>query len=173
MIYNVSQLLRDPVGASRNYPIDGAIEGVDDTPNSSQVRGDVELIRTNQGILARVHADLATTEECSRCLKPLTSPLSLAFEEVFFPTYDPVTGAELPPPDEPDPFLIDHNHMLDLAPAIREYALAARPMQPLCRDDCAGLCPVCGVDRNVTTCDCAQPPADPRWATLWQLSEQE
>lgn len=173
MQYNVSQLLRSPVGEMRHYSIEGELDSIDDAWLETAITGTLELVRTNQGILGRVHAALRSLEECSRCLTPLSHPLTVSFEEVFYPTVDPVTGHPLPPPPEPDAFLIDHNHVLDLRQAIREYAVMARPIQPLCREECAGLCPNCGLNRNETPCSCASAPADPRWATLWQLNLQE
>jgi len=55
---------------------------------------------------------------------------------------------------------------LDLRPVVRELVLLDAPSTPLCRPDCAGLCPTCGVDRNTQTCECVPPPADPRWSAL-------
>ena len=55
---------------------------------------------------------------------------------------------------------------LDLRPLVREVVLLDAPSTPLCRPDCAGLCPTCGVDRNSQTCECAPPPVDPRWSAL-------
>jgi uncharacterized protein len=59
---------------------------------------------------------------------------------------------------------------IDLAPAVREYVLIELPDGPLCRDDCAGICPVCGVDRNESTCDCDTSVRDERWAALDDLN---
>ncbi|MCS6800538.1 MAG: DUF177 domain-containing protein [Chloroflexota bacterium] len=173
MQYNVSQFLRSPVGETRHFPVEGDISGVDDRRQRTAVTGSVELLRTNQGVLARVVAGLHSIEECSRCLALFEHPLTITFEEVFYPTIDPVSGFPLPLPPEDDPFLIDHNHLLDLSDAIREYAVMARPIQPLCHAECAGLCPTCGVNRNETACRCADAPVDPRWAALWQLHLQE
>ena len=55
---------------------------------------------------------------------------------------------------------------LDLRPVVRELVLLDAPSTPLCRPDCAGLCPTCGVDRNKETCACEPPPVDPRWSAL-------
>ncbi|MCL6647370.1 MAG: DUF177 domain-containing protein [Chloroflexi bacterium] len=173
MQYNISQLLRCPVGEVRHYRVEGDVTDVDDDPQPIPVQGTVVLTRTNQGVLVRVEAALHSTEECARCLAVIRYPLQLTFEEVFYPTIDPLTGIPLPPPPEPEAFLIDHNHILDLSEAIREYAVMARPLQPLCRLDCAGLCPQCGANRNLMPCACAEPPPDPRWSALWQLGALE
>ena len=55
---------------------------------------------------------------------------------------------------------------LDLRPVVRELVLLDAPSTPLCRPDCAGLCPTCGVDRNSQACQCEPPPVDPRWSAL-------
>jgi len=172
MQYNVSEILKHYVGESRVYPIKGTVSEVDEA-GPANVEGRVELIRTLDGILARVETDLTVEDECSRCLNPVRTPLHVQFEEEYFPTVDVLTGGALPAPAEPDPFLIDRNHILDLEDAIREYTLAIKPMQPLCRGDCKGICPTCGTDLNTGACECREPEIDPRWAALGRLLQQE
>ena len=73
--------------------------------------------------------------------------------------------------DEPDVFLIDvREHILDLRPAIREEWLLAVPAFALCRESCLGLCPNCGVNRNLAECSCT-PAIDPRWSALTSLRD--
>ena len=72
-------------------------------------------------------------------------------------------------PADSDGFTIDRQHQLDLTEALRQGVLMARGLTPLCRPDCAGLCPSCGINRNDDRCDCAPPPPDPRWAALDDL----
>ena len=71
---------------------------------------------------------------------------------------------------DPDAFEIVGDQ-LDLRPVVRELVLLDAPSTPLCRDDCAGLCPSCGVNHNEVSCSCTAPPADPRWAALDQLRD--
>jgi len=167
MRINVSQSLKEPVGSTRNYKMD---ELVDIADRSCQVKGEVGLIRTNRGILARVRLSTEIEATCSRCLNVFSCPLTLNIEEEYFPTIDVVSGRRLPLPDEPGCFTIDEHHILDLTEAIRQYALLAVPMKPLCRKDCAGLCPVCGKDLNQGPCGCSVQETDPRWAKLKELS---
>ncbi|MFQ5473413.1 MAG: DUF177 domain-containing protein [Dehalococcoidia bacterium] len=63
---------------------------------------------------------------------------------------------------------MDEGYRLDLSEGLRQYILTSGPSKPLCRSDCAGLCPECGADLNVTSCSCAKP-ADSRWAALSSL----
>ncbi len=62
---------------------------------------------------------------------------------------------------------------LDLTPVLREQLVLALPSYPLCREDCAGLCPKCGTDLNVESCDCVLTEPDPRWDVLrkWKGGE--
>ena len=58
---------------------------------------------------------------------------------------------------------------IDLVPAVREAVLLELPDDVLCREECAGICPVCGIDRNQGTCECDTTVRDDRWAALDQL----
>jgi len=148
---SVSQLLKAPIGSMRNYELS---EFVDITGGTSKVEGEVKLIRTDRGILAKgmLHTEVEVT--CSRCLSQFSCPLALNIEEEYFATTDVVSGAWLPLPDEPGCFTIDERHILDLTEAIRQYGLLAIPMKPLCHEDCAGLCPRCGHNLNLGSCPC-------------------
>jgi uncharacterized protein len=172
MQINVSQLLKSPIGSIRDYEVKQTIDVTGDG-DSSLVQGKVRLMRTDRGIL--VKGMLATEVEltCSRCLSLFSCPLALDIEEEYFPTADVVSGAPLPLPEEPGSFTIDEHHELDLTEAIHQYALLAMPMKPLCREDCAGLCPNCGHNLNLGACDCLPQGADPRWAELSKLSKEK
>ena len=78
------------------------------------------------------------------------------------------TGISLPETDNELIFPIDQNHQLDLREAIRQNLLLALPMQPLCKETCAGLCPQCGKNLNEGSCNC-QPPIDERLSALADL----
>ena len=166
MEFNVAQLLREPVGSRREYEVADAcsVEAL-----TSKLRGNVELLRTDAGVLAS--ARLATTLEttCSRCLEPARLPVTLQIEEEYYPTIDVLSGAPLPPAEEPTPFMIDEHHILDLCEAVRQQIVLAEPMQPLCRPDCAGLCPACGANLNDGPCVCPPLDVDTRWAGLRDL----
>ena len=73
-------------------------------------------------------------------------------------------------PRDPEAFPIE-NGQLDLAPMVREEVLLGVPDAPLCRDDCAGICPSCGADLNDGPCGCTTTVRDERWAVLDQLRD--
>lgn len=102
--------------------------------------------------------------ECRRCLTDVQTPVTLDSHLVF------VAGDAEGADEESDAYPYDPEAGdLDLRPALREEWLLQAPAFPLCRDDCRGLCPSCGADRNAAAdaggCSC-QPAVDPRWAAL-------
>jgi uncharacterized protein len=170
MQINVSQLLKEPIGSSRSYQVNVTLDVTDDG-TKTKVEGEVRLMRTNRGILAQGKLDTEIKLTCSRCLSVFDCPLTLDLEEEYIPTIDVVSGAPLPSL-EPGPFLIDEHHVIDLTEAIRQCALLAAPMKPLCRENCAGLCLNCGRDLNLGPCDCSVPTDDPRWSELTRLLQR-
>jgi DUF177 domain-containing protein len=133
----------------------------------------------------RVTANLQLS--CGRCLTPFPLPVATAVDLTYVPERPPVVAAKdgvkapakgaKPPAVEEDVELLDEDldtayysdHVLDLAEMLREQFYLALPMQPLCRPDCQGLCPTCGIDRNVETCQCKTEWIDPRLSVLKAL----
>ena len=172
MQINVAQLLRASIGSVKDYEVKNVIDITGDGVDSL-VQGKARLMRTNRSIL--VKGEMATEVEltCSRCLGLFKYPLKMNLEEEYYPTADVDTGAALPLPDEPGCFTIDQDHILDLTEAVRQYALLAIPMKPLCKENCAGLCPFCGQNLNRGPCGCPLKSADPRWAELSKLKKEK
>jgi uncharacterized protein len=169
MLFNVSGLVQEGIGATREYDVEGALQTPGRAPEP--VTGYVELLRTKTGILVRAHLSLTEPEDCSRCLKPLVETVKIDFEEEFQATVDAVTGKPVHDRPDQDAFLIDSNHMLDLTEAVRQYREASATMQPLCRPECRGLCPRCGKDLNEGNCDCNLNAVDSRFEGLAALLE--
>jgi uncharacterized protein len=172
MRFDVSGLLRRPVGATVSYQIDEKDVVVSDDGAREAVTGTATLLRTKDGILVTAGLALSGRGTCSRCLAGLDLRLDLRVEEEFLPQVDVDTGAVLPPPEEPGAFLIGADQILDLTEAVRQYRMLALPMQPLCRVDCAGICPDCGQDLNQGACSCPREKPDARWATLAEIAKE-
>jgi uncharacterized protein len=168
MEVSVSQQLKSPIGTVREYPVNEMADvlgfGV-----KIPVEGLVKLTRTHRGILVQGTLKAKVPVECSRCLNVFDYPLIFKIEEEFFPIIDVNSGSHLEMPDDPGSFVIDEHHILDLSEAIRQNALLAIPMKPLCKEECAGLCESCGTDLNKGPCDCKAAEIDPRWAKLAKL----
>jgi uncharacterized protein len=124
---------------------------------------------------------------CGRCLTPFPLPLETDVDLTYIPERAPVVpvkdaargpakAAKAPVPEE-EMELQDEDldtafyrdHVLDLGEMLREQFYLALPMRPLCRPDCRGLCPSCGIDRNVETCQCQTDWVDPRLSGLKAL----
>ena len=162
MLFNVSQLLRSEVGASRRYDLE---------PEAPVHRGHVELIRTPGGILVRCEADVVLDADCSRCLAPFGYVAKIGFEEIYVQQVDLHTGRKAPIED-PDAFRIGVDNTIDITEAVRQYSEMAAEMQPLCRPDCPGMCPICGTDMSIAPCQCDRTPLDPRWEALVALKQR-
>jgi uncharacterized protein len=168
MDMNVSQLLRDPIGSTRDYHIDELVDITGDG-NNRKIQGDCHMLRTQRSILVKCVLYTDVELNCSRCLCRFRQPLKIKFEEEFLPTLDVENGTPLPPPEDAAIFTIDEQHTLDLTEAVRQYYLLAVPMKPLCKKECAGLCPTCGKNLNQGKCDCPADDTDPRWPKLAEL----
>ncbi len=160
MLYNVSGLLREEVGATRKFPIE---------PEEPVHGGRVQLVRVPHGVLVRCQADVMLEAQCGRCLVPFCYPATVEFEELYQQQVDLVSGHRVEIEDPEEAFVIGLDHTIDIREGVRQYSEMAAEMRPLCRPDCPGICPVCGSDLNIAPCQCDRTPADPRWAALFAL----
>ncbi len=165
MMFNVSQLLKDPVGSVRQYTLN-VEDSVLDSGIELRSGGLTTLLRTHQGIWGTINASVDTPVSCARCLSTYSVCLDLDIEEEFFRKSDV---------DEYDAFaetVIDNDNILDLSEIIRQYTIAGLPMKPLCGTDCMGLCPACGRNLNKVICECAQDNIDSRWANSLNIAQE-
>ena len=169
MFYNVAQLMKEGVGATRDYYVDDEVSLPEEGLNNLHVKGPVHLLRTHRGILVTARLMTSIQDECSRCLEPFTEDLALEIEEEYFPLIEVTTGASMPIPEDAGPFRIDERHVLNLLEAARQAVLLTKPLQPLCREGCRGLCPQCGGNILRGECRCEEQIIDPRWAALARM----
>ena len=165
----VTDLVGHP-GATRAVVETVLPEQVDDHPDWGPAEGalegplqlDLTLESVVEGILVRGTVDVDLELPCARCLSPQRLEHTVPVAEMFM---DP---RKVDPEDDEDGYRIDDDLAhLDLAPMLRDTVVMEVPVRVLCREDCQGLCPVCGTDRNET--DCGHRPdeePDPRWAAL-------
>lgn len=169
MQFNVATLLQEPVGSTRVFTVTDEQVVVAEADFETRASGTVRLMRTIEGVLVRAELMVDAPIECSRCLEPTTVELPVSFAEEFAAARP---GVERPPVVGPDQFAVDAQHLLDLSEPIRQYMQTALPLQPVCRQDCRGLCPDCGGNRNEQPCTCAAGQIDHRWGALASLAEQ-
>jgi uncharacterized protein len=173
LAFNVAQLLKEGTGATRQRELSGALRDIDEyNPGPVPVEGHVLLVVTPEGVLAMGQAQLALVQACRRCLELTETQVTIEIEETFYPSIDLVTGRLLPDDHDDEPeLLIDEHHTLDLTEVLKQYAVAQTLKATYCKPDCQGLCPVCGINRNLETCTCETQQLDPRLAALAQLLE--
>ena len=182
MLLDISRLRTGEEGVKRRYEAAAFANLTDDfkVVGPSEVVG---TVRRDQGTTAVLVAKVTSAMEvvCGRCLEPYVVPVEADVETRFVPPaeFAKVTaetaardGALKRGEIEPDVEHHDlglaeyHDESIDLGEVVREQLYLALPMKPLCAEDCKGLCPVCGANRNRETCACQNEWVDPRMAAL-------
>lgn len=130
---------------------------------SGKLRREDRRVHVQGRVVARVQV------ECDRCLKPIDMPINSSFklEYVTQADYQAQQAVELTEGDL-DLTVFD-GEVIDIDELVKEEILLAVPDHTLCQDDCKGICPRCGVDRNSGNCGCETAEIDPRWAGLKEL----
>jgi len=128
---------------------------------------DVTYYRAGNDLFFQGSVDGEVTGTCSRCLEDYTFPLALDFAFVFAPHSERSTEGDLEEEDADLTFY--QGDEVDLSPLLRDQIILALPTRPICGESCAGLCSICGANRNVTQCTCHVEEGDPRLAVLRKL----
>jgi len=131
------------------------------------VTGKVRL--SGNEVFVSGHVDTRAQVECDRCLQPVEAPVSADFtlEYITGSEYESSEVAELTEAEMS--VAVFDGAGLDVDEIVKEQILLAVPTRMLCREDCKGICPECGIDRNTGECSCVADDIDPRWAALKNL----
>ena len=137
--------------------------------------GKVELVAGALGeIRVKGHVAVEMQAECDRCLEPARFPLDSDFELYYSPVangYQEKTSVEVALEAGEAEMGFYEGEGLELNDVLREYVLLALPMQRLCSENCRGICPVCGQNRNQMECACRAAQMDDRWAALKEFHQ--
>lgn len=136
-------------------------------PDGASLEFDVRMESVTEGVLVTGTVTAPMRGECGRCLDPVSETLVVDVVELF--AYPDSTTDETAEEDEV-PRLVDD--LIDLEPVVRDAVLLGLPRTPLCRPDCAGLCPDCGRRLDDLPADHAHEVIDPRWAALSGMAER-
>jgi uncharacterized protein len=155
----------------REYPSEAFGTGEDEYRVVTPVRlaFDVHKSENRYRLVGRVTAGLRFP--CSRCTEPFEFPVDAEFDLTYLPQSRNTGEGEFEVAEEDLGVAFYEDEAVDLGQLMREQFYLAIPMKPLCRADCQGLCPECGVNRNTTACACAKRWEDPRLAGLRRLVE--
>jgi len=133
----------------------------------SDIELDLRLEAVHEGILVSGTAVAEVKGECGRCLDPLAYDLEVNVQELFF--YEGVLLSD--EEDEEEQRRVEHD-LIDLEPVLRDAVVTMLPFQPVCREDCQGLCSECGV-RLEDEPGHHHEVVDPRWAALGDLAKPD
>ncbi|MGW5331784.1 YceD family protein [Streptomyces bauhiniae] len=179
LVIDTHELGRRPGAMQRltrevDAPRDLGIEGVVGVPEGAPLELDLRLESVMEGVLVTGTARASAKGECVRCLEPVGLELEADFQEMFsYPDADdrgrviaePGDDAE----DDEDRQYIEDG-LIDLEPLLRDAVVLALPMQPVCQEDCQGLCSECGA-RLTDDPDHHHDAVDIRWAALQGLAD--
>ncbi|MGW7366247.1 YceD family protein [Streptomyces sp. NPDC054841] len=161
--------------AAPGAPAVFGIEGVIGVPEGAPVELELRLESVMEGVLVTGTARAVAEGECVRCLEPLRHEVAADFQEMFsYPDADDRGRSKNAAPEdsvdaEDEDMIPLEDGMFDLEPVLRDAVVLALPMQPVCREECAGLCPDCGIGLNDNP-DHHHDAVDIRWAALQGLA---
>ena len=134
-----------------------------------QASGQAELVMGSLGeirVTGQVKVQLQA--ECDRCLEPSDFPVDSGFELYYRPVAEGYGEEKAIDAGEAEMGFYE-GEGLELNDVLREFVLLALPMQRLCSENCKGICPECGQNRNQKDCSCRTTVGDNRWAALKEL----
>ncbi|WP_394437998.1 YceD family protein [Streptomyces sp. SGAir0957] len=179
LVFDTHELGRRPGAMQRltrtiDAPRDLGVEGVIGVPEGAPVELELRLESVMEGVLVTGTARALAKGECVRCLEPVGLEVDTDFQEMFsYPDADDRGRVKAEPGDDAEDdedrlFLEDG--LFDLESVLRDAVVLALPMQPVCQEDCEGLCSECGV-RLSDEPGHHHDAVDIRWAALQGLAE--
>jgi DUF177 domain-containing protein len=144
-------------------PVDERVSLIEPATVSGKVR-----LAGNE-VFVNGHVETRAQVECDRCLQPVETAVNtdFALEYITGPEYESSGVAELT--EAAMSVSVFDGEAIDVDEIVKEQVLLAVPARMLCREDCKGICPECGTDRNTGNCNCTTDDIDPRWAALKNL----
>jgi DUF177 domain-containing protein len=171
VFFHVRDLELKPVRFDVELP-PGSIEFLDPKLKQSEplyASGQAELVMGSLGeIRVKGQVKVRMQADCDRCLEPANFPVDSSFELYYRPVAEGYGEEKAIDPGEAEMGFYEGDG-LELNDVLREFVLLALPMQRLCDENCKGICPVCGQNRNHEECRCQATAGDDRWAALKEL----
>ena len=161
MRFNVSHLVKAPIGTQGVLRLDSGAISLDGELDLHYLRGEINLTRSTDCLLAKGQLDTTLDSECVRCL--VSFPLSLTIQ---------IDGLAFALPhisSQDNQYCISQDGWINVDLALREQVFLDIPQYTLCRPDCHGLCSMCGQDLNNGSCNCKESKIDPCLAALHNL----
>jgi uncharacterized protein len=157
--FNVGFIIAEANGYSREFPILSCNLQLDSDLTLHSLKGSITITRTAEGLFVQADLIAELLNTCVRCLEDFNQKVHVQFVELF---------NFLSHVRQDNDLVVPYTGYLDLSPLTREYILLELPINPICREDCKGLCPICGENLNMTTCHHDEEEIDPRFEVLTQ-----
>lgn len=138
-LLNVGFIIHQTVGYVRDFSFHAASVKLPPDLLLDDLSGNVRVTRAAQGLLLQAQMRARVAAECVRCLTEFSQLLEAEFTELYAFNEDSASESGM---------ILPENGKIDLGKPLREEMLLSMPINPLCRPDCAGLCPVCGANLN-------------------------
>jgi len=137
----------------------------------AQVKATVK--RAGNDVFVDGHVETRVRVECDRCLKPVELPVTADFALEYIPGAEYESSSVAALSEEEMAVSVFDGESIDVEEIVKEQVLLAVPARTLCREDCKGICPECGIDLNTGRCNCESQDVDPRWAALKALKNTD
>jgi uncharacterized protein len=161
---NVGFIAQQSIGYSRDFLFESPTLFIQPDLELNDFKGKIEVSRTSEGLLFQGEFQAFIEATCGRCLDEFKQHLKTDFAELYTFQSHVRDDTELIYPED---------GQIDLAPVVGEYLLLEFPINPVCKADCQGLCPVCGNNLNQELCIHDPDPIDPRMEILKSLLDGE
>jgi uncharacterized protein len=161
---NVGYIVNQAIGYSRDFSIEIPEYSFPDGLYVRNLTFGMIISRTTEGLLVQVNGQSQMQLECGYCLELFWQNLSFDFIEMYTFRSHVVEDTELILPDD---------LQIDLVPLLTEYLVLDIPINPMCKPDCQGLCPICGENQNISVCNHDEEIVDPRLSVLKTLLDDE
>jgi uncharacterized protein len=177
MFIEIKELELHPIDFKEEFPA-GALDLGPDIAQAKPLTtsGRAQLVEEHHGKHEKIEdirlaGELATTLQlaCARCLDPVTQQISHHFDLLYRPQGTDAGREELSVTAAEAEVSYYQGEGLLLEDALREQVLLCVPLKVICKQDCKGLCPHCGVNLNQQQCSCEQSVDDPRWSGLKEI----
>lgn len=169
MVIQLAEIVDEPFRWAETRSIDAPSLGRDVLIELGPISWAGEVIRASNGFLLRGTLEYEQDLACPRCLSPVRVPVASTVELAIEARSNEPTLGEIELDDDDLDVLYVDGEELDTEPILIEQLQLNVPMRQLCREDCRGLCAVCGQNLNEGDCDCDHDEIDPRWEALARL----
>jgi uncharacterized protein len=171
MFFSISDMQEGRVSFNEAFA-PGVIEFSDQQLRQTEpivASGAAELLEATLEVSVSGHLATRMEVACDRCLEPTAFPIEADFRLLYRPVALSPDRVEVLIEDSEAEVGFYEGEGLELVDVLREEILLLLPMQRVCREDCKGICPVCGQNRNQADCQCHEKLGDDRWSGLRNL----